>query len=241
MSAENNFCQRIQKCPYPGRGLVMGVLEDGKTLAQLYWIMGRSSNSRNRIFSAKGAMLETEAADPALLEDPSLVIYEAMLEWGDSYLVSNGDQTRTVYQSLAAGHSFESALCSRDREPDAPNYTPRITGCIDTKNSEPFFRFAIIKANSSDPKLSDRNFFYKEKIAPGTGFLLTTYEGDGNPLPSFQGEPVATPLMGHHETILTHYWDALDTDNKVSLALKTIDLASGVSSISIKNKNIKKN
>jgi hypothetical protein len=234
-----NFQQKVAENVYPGRGIVMGVSEAG-LLLQLYWIMGRSENSRNRVFQREGAVLRTEAADPAKMKDPSLVIYEAMLESGHDYIVSNGDQTRTVYQSLLGGRgSFETALVSRDREPDAPNYTPRITGMISLGAGVPFFRFSILKANACDPLLSDRNFFYREAIASGSGLLLTTYQGDGSPLPSFSGEPVAVPMLGAPETILEHYWQHLDSDNKVALALKVIDPQTGESSILVKNKHKK--
>lgn len=221
--------------PYPGRGVVMGCAED-KQLLQLYWIMGRSENSRNRIFEAEGAMLRTRPADPSKLQDPSLVIYEAMLEFGDHYIVSNGDQTRTVFQSLKGGGTFESALLCRDREPDAPNYTPRITGMISLVGSQVFYRYSILKANASDPSVSDRNFYYKEEVGRGLGFGITTYKGDGQPLPSFEGEPMALPMVGSPQEILESYWNALDADNKISLALKTIDPLTGKAEIFVVNR-----
>lgn len=215
---------------------MMGTSESGE-ICQLYWIMGRSDNSRNRVFEAEGSVLRTKAADPSKMQDPSLVIYEAMLEHGSNYIMSNGDQTRTIYQSLLQRpDGFETGLLSRDREPDAPNYTPRITGMVTLTSGVPFYRFAILKANAADPSLSDRNFFYREKISAGQGLLLTTYEGDGNPLPSFSGEPVAMPLKGSADDILGSYWDALDADNKISLALKVIDPKTGESQLKVKNR-----
>ena len=240
LSLQAHFLERVQNNPYPGRALILGVAENGLWL-QMYWIMGRSDNSRNRIFEAEGGVLRTQAADPAKMQDPSLVIYEAMLEQNGLYLVSNGDQTRTVYQSLLArSDGFESGLLSRDREPDAPNFTPRITGMIDARSGQPFFRFAILKANADLPSLTDRNFFYKEHIAPGKGYMLSTYEKDGNPLPSFSGEPVAMPLMGAPEDLMEKYWASLNPDNKIALALKVIDPTTGRSSIRVKNRFCKK-
>jgi IMP cyclohydrolase len=233
---KHNFIERIQSNPYPGRGIVMGVGEDGRLL-QLYWIMGRSANSRNRVFQVDGVVLSTQPADPTKMQDPSLVIYEAMLEQKDIYLVSNGDQTRTIHQSmLKAGDGFEAGLTARDREPDAPNYTPRITGMIDLRSGRPFYRFAIVKANVDDQKLSDRHFFNKEFVAKGKGFMLTTYVGDGSPLPSFSGEPVAMPFVGSPEDVISSYWNALNAENKISLALKVIDPVSGHSSILVRNR-----
>ena len=216
---------------------MMGLCDAGDAI-QLYWIMGRSDNSRNRVFEAEGTVLRTKAADPSTMKDPSLVIYEAMLEHGDHYIMSNGDQTRTIFQSLQHGpDGFEKGLICRDREPDAPNYTPRITGMVTLTRGIPFYRFAILKANQADPSLSDRNFFYREKIKAGEGLLLTTYEEDGNPLPSFSGEPVPMPLSGSPEEILETYWAALNPDNKISLAIKVISPKDGSSRLLLKNRN----
>ena len=234
---QENFLKRVQDNAYPGRGVMMGQSDSGEVI-QLYWIMGRSANSRNRVFEAEGNVLRTKAADPSAMKDPSLVIYEAMLEHGDHYIMSNGDQTRTIYQSLQHGaDGFEKGLICRDREPDGPNYTPRITGMVTLTRGVPFYRFAILKANEADPSLSDRNFFYREKIKSGQGLLLTTYEQDGSPLPSFSGEPVAMPLSGSPETMLETYWDALDVDNKISLAIKVISPKDGSSRLLLKNRN----
>jgi len=239
-SPEDNFTHHIAKNPYPGRGIAMGISEQGKVL-QLYWIMGRSENSRNRIFeSAAGGVLRTCPADSSKVQDPTLVIYEAMLERERHFIVSNGDQTRTIYQMLKMDPGgFESACFARDREPDAPNYTPRISGMVSLDRGEAFFSFSILKANIYEPARSDRQFYYKEAIQPGNGFLITTYMGDGHPLPSFSGEPLAVPLRGSCDEILMAYWDHLDHNNRISLALKSIDPDSGFSKIQIINRHAK--
>jgi len=235
--AEENFNSRVASNPYPGRGIVMGLSESGQLL-QLYWIMGRSDNSRNRIFENddKG-MLRTLPADPSKVQDPSLVIYEAMLERDNHFIVSNGDQTRTIHQMLKMeSGGFETASVAREREPDAPNYTPRISGMITLDRGEAFFRYSILKANPLNPSRSDRNFYYKDAVEPGLGFLITTYMGDGNPLPSFQGEPLPVPMKGTPDEILETYWNSLNEDNKISLALKSIDPSNGSSEIRTLNR-----
>ena len=234
MNLEANFKSRIVDNSYPGRGLVMGQAGSGQ-LIQLYWIMGRSENSRNRRFECENGVLKTVAADPAKMRDSSLVIYEVMLDWNGTFIVGNGDQTTTVYRSLHIGSRFDSALLSRDREPDGPNFTPRITGMIQLGGARPFYSFSILKAAIGATDFSDRNFFYKEVIPSNIGYMLTTYEGDGDPLPSFQGEPVPMPLEGKEVDILEKYWENLDADNKISMALRSIDPETGESEIMIKN------
>ena len=234
MKAE--LASRIKGNSYPGRGLVQGISDDGAMAYQLYWIMGRSVNSRNRIFVADRGTLATKAADPAKCEDPALVIYEAMLEKGAHFVVSNGDQTRTIAEGLNRQTSFVEALLGREREPDAPNYTPRISGQLDLPAGGPVFWFSIIKANSHDPTHSVHHFFRRDFMVPGTGMGLTTYEGDGKPLPSFVGEPMLLPMAGSVQDILQQYWEALDADNRIALALKSIPLQGGPSKIQIINK-----
>ena len=156
--------------------------------------MGRSANSRNRLFLAEGSTLRTAPADPSLVKDPSLIIYEAMLELPGLYLVSNGDQTHTLHRALAQGDTFEAALATREREPDTPNYTPRISAMLDLRSDEPALALNIIKANPGDPALSDRTTFRPAPPPPGFGLGLTTYEGDGDPLPSIpRRAPLAPP------------------------------------------------
>ena len=235
--AEQSFARHVAGNPYPGRGLVLGRSADGSAWLQLYWIMGRSANSRNRVFVADGATLRTEPFDASSVEDPSLILYEAMLELGRAYLVSNGDQTRTLHDALAQGGSFEGALETREREPDAPNYTPRISGLIDLRAAEPRFALSLLKANPADPARTDRHTFRPAPAPPGLGHALTTYRGDGSPLPSFEGEPLWLPLEGEPEAVLARYWAALDAENRVALALKRIPLGGGPGSLALRNRH----
>ncbi len=235
--AESAFSRHLVANPYPGRGLVLGRSADGQAWLQLYWIMGRSANSRNRVFVADGATLRTEPFDASSVEDPSLIHYDAMLEIGRAYLVSNGDQTRTLHDALARGDSFEGALETREREPDAPNYTPRISGMIDVRGSEPRLALSLLKANAADPARTDRHCFRPAAPPPGLGLGLTTYRGDGSPLPPFEGEPLWLPLDGDPEAVLTRYWNALDAENRVALALKRIPLAGGPGRLLLRNRH----
>lgn len=236
MTPVENFQKRIKACSYPGRGIVLGFSETGKELVQVYWIMGRSENSQNRVFEIEDGILRTKAADPKKMQDPSLVIYEAMKEIGKHYIVTNGDQTETVFQALKNGRSFESAIFEREREPDSPNYTPRISGLV-TIGSECQFLLSIIKANRHEAAKSDRFFYNISDIEKGNGYCLTTYMSDGNPIPSFEGEPFQVPLKGSAEDILNEYWNGLNEENRISVAVKMIGLDSGSSKILIHNRH----
>jgi hypothetical protein len=261
--AQSNFEQRLSNNPYPGRGLVLG-RSDENTWVIIYWIMGRSTNSRNRRFVAEGATLRTEPVDLKLVADPSLIIYEAMLELPGMYLVSNGDQTRTMYETLQKGRSIEAlfteqspllsplirrmyetlpkggsieaALATREREPDAPNFTPRISGMLRVESGTVSTVLSILKANPIDPAHTDRYYYRPSMPQAGFGVGLTTYSGDGDPLPSFTGEPLLLPCLGTPEQILEKYWDALNAENRVSLAVKEISISEGKSQIFIKNR-----
>lgn len=215
-----NFTDHIQQNSYPGRGLVIGRTEAGDWTI-VYWIMGRSPNSRNRRFVADGQILRTEPVDLASVENPELIIYEAMLELPGIFLVGNGDQTHTLYETLRVGGSFDEALLTREREPDAPNYTPRISGMIMPDEASPI-TLSILKANPANPALTDRFTYRPASPPPGLGYCLTTYMGNGRPLPSFSGDPLWLPLSGTPETVLQTYWDGLDADNRVALAVKVI-------------------
>jgi IMP cyclohydrolase len=219
--ARRTFDQSIANNRYPGRGLVIGRNGAGE-LTIVYWIMGRSEHSRNRQFVAQGGVLRTQAFDPSLVKDPSLIIYEAMLELPGVQLVSNGDQTRTIVDALERGGSFEAALATRAHEPDAPHYTPRISGILDLGRGTPELGLAILRANPEDPTQTDRTYFRPALPQPGAGRGLTTYAGDGNPLPTFSGEPLLLPLAGTAEDILEQYWSGLDADNRIALAVKTV-------------------
>lgn len=234
--AHRNFDTFIRQQPYPGRGLVVGRSEDGASWLILYWLMGRSDNSRNRRFVAEGSTLRTEPVDVSRLVDPSLIIYEAMLDLPGIYLVSNGDQTRTVYEAIQAGGSFEQALETREREPDAPNYTPRISAMIDLRAQSAVIALSILKANLADPALTDRTVFKPALPPAGLGYSLTTYRGEGSPLPSFQGDPVLLPCLGSAEELLETYWNGLNAENRISLAIKKIPVDGGTSRLIIKNR-----
>jgi hypothetical protein len=236
--AKANFGARIEQNPYPGRGLVIGRASGGEWI-QVYWIMGRSEGSRNRVFVAEGSELRTAPWDGgAGVGDDSLTLYEAMLEANDLYLVTNGDQTRTAADGIAGGGSFEAALATREREHDTPNYTPRISGLLDLRGAAPELAFSILKAHPADPAETDR-FSYRTSSPPaGLGMGLTTYIGDGNPLPSFTGEPLWLPLEGSADEILDRYWNALDADNRVALAVKEIGASTAGSRIAVRNRHI---
>lgn len=234
-TASANFERCIQHNRYPGRGLVIGRSAREDAWYILYWIMGRSENSRNRRFVTAGPVLRTEPVDLSRVADPSLIIYDAMLELPGRYLVSNGDQTRTLYDALRAGRSFDGALEEREREPDAPHYTPRISGLLDL-TARPTLTLSILKANPVDPALTDRYTFRPAGPLPGFGVGLTTYAADGNPLPSFAGDPLLLPLEGSAEAILESYWNALDHDNRISLALKRIPGPDEDSTILLRNR-----
>jgi IMP cyclohydrolase len=235
--AESTLARHLAGNPYPGRGLVLGRSADGQAWLQLYWIMGRSANSRNRVFVGAGSTLRTEPFDASAVEDPSLILYDAMLELERVYVVSNGDQTRTVHDALAKGGTFEAALATREREPDAPNFTPRITGLIDLRSARPAFALSLLKANRADPERTDRTTFRPAPPPPGLGVGLTTYQGDGAPLPAFEGEPLWLPLAGAPEAVLARYWEALDRENRVSLAVKRIPLAGGPGTLLVRNRH----
>lgn len=219
--AQTNFATHLQHNQYPGRGLVVGraALEDAWLI--VYWIMGRSAASRNRQFVVEGTTLRTEPIDVSKLADPSLLIYEAMLELPSTYLVSNGDQTRTLYDMLQAGATFDAALATREREPDAPHYTPRISAMLELRPSSAV-TLSILKANPVNPEHTDRFTYRPAAPAAGFGVGLTTYRGDGNPLPSFSGDPLLLPLAGSAEAVLDAYWNALNAEHLVALAVKHI-------------------
>jgi hypothetical protein len=225
--------RRLEANPYPGRGIVLGRSSDGATLLQLYWIMGRSANSRNRRFVAEGGRLRTEAVDPAAMTQPELVIYTAMDALDGHHVVTNGDHTDTIVQALRAGQDVRAALHSRAHEPDAPHYTPRIAGGVRAREGDAWL--AIVKADPGDPRRSLRQLFEYEALPPGWGWCLTTYAGDGDPLPSFAGEPGPLPLAGDLDALAGAMWERLHRENRVALALKAIDPATGRQSLRVVN------
>ncbi len=232
--AEANFETHIRRNPYPGRGLVIGRSAAGDWVL-VYWVMGRSANSRNRRLTAAGGVLRTEPIDAARIEKADLIIYEAMLELPGVYLVSNGDQTRTLHEALRAGGTFDEALRTREREPDAPNYTPRISGMLAPGDDVAPITLSILKANAADPARTDRFTYRPAPPPPGFGYGLTTYRGDGDPLPPFVGEPLWLPLPAAPAAIEQAYWDGLNAANRVALAVKVV--AGGGSRLRVRNRD----
>lgn len=208
--------------PYPGRGIILGRSDDNSRAIVIYFIMGRSENSRNRIFSPTPDGIRTEAFDPSLMTDPSLIIYNPLRILDDAMIITNGDQTDTIRDHLHSGGSFESALRTREFEPDKPNYTPRISGLLSRDGS---YKLSILKSHDGDPSCCKRFFFEYDRPIAGTGHIIHTYSGDGDPLPSFEGEPKAVALDGDIDDIAGLVWESLNEENKVSLL--TISVALG--------------
>ncbi len=233
--AAANF-ELLRKNPYPGRGLVIGRSSVEDAWLMIYWIMGRSTASRNRKFVVDGHTLRTQPIDTRQMENPELLIYDAMLELPNVYLVSNGDQTRTIYDALLAGSTFDAALEKREREPDAPHYTPRISGMLNLQEYPGVVTLSILKANQANPALTDRFLYHPAKSPRGYGVGLTTYHGDGNPLPSFSGDPLFLPCIGSVENVLESYWNTLNADNRVAIAVKQITAQDGGSRIVVRNR-----
>ena len=233
--AIQTFERHLKKNSYPGRGLAVGRAEGDDGWLLVYFIMGRSENSRNRRFCSDGDRLWTEPVDESKVEDPTLIIYDAMLALPGVQIVSNGDQTDTVYESMLEGGRFAAALETREREPDAPNYTPRITAKLDCRKGEKAISLSLLKANPVNPALTDRVTYRPADPPPGLAYGLTTYMGDGSPLPSYVGDPLLLPLLGSAEEVLQAYWSALDADNRVSLAVKSVDDAGELREVLILN------
>lgn len=222
---------------YPGRGIVMGRSADGTKAVAAYFIMGRSENSRNRVFVRDGDGLRTQAFDPAKLTDPSLIIYAPVRVLGNKTIVTNGDQTDTIYQNMDNQQTFEHSLRCREFEPDAPNYTPRISGIMHISGGEYNFALSILKSDDGDPACCNRFTYAYSHPKAGIGRFIHTYQGDGNPLPSFEGEPEPVIIDGDLDHVTDTIWNALDADNKVSLFVRFIDIATGVYEDRIVNKN----
>ncbi len=221
--------------PYPGRGIALGRSADGKRAVIVYFIMGRSENSRNRIFAQTSDGIETRAFDESKVTDPSLIIYHPVRTVEGVTIVTNGDQTDTVRDFLQRGQSFEAALRTREFEPDGPNWTPRISGVVEADGG---YRLSILKSADGDPACCQRFFFEYDKPVAGVGHFISTYETDGSPLPSFRGEPRAVGLGDESAQALAgKVWNALNGDNKVALFVRTIDLASGKCDTAMINKH----
>lgn len=221
---------------YPGRGVAIGKTADGKKAIILYFIMGRSVNSRNRVFELTDDGIRTKAFDPSKLSDPSLIIYAPVRAYKNATVVTNGDQTDTVVDALKVGGTFEGALRTREFEPDAPNFTPRISGMLTIEGGELSYKLSVLK-KSPYCDGCDRMFYEYALPADGVGHIIHTYMGDGNPIPSFCGEPVAFGVGNDLKAIADGVWSSLNDDNKVSLFARTIDLATGETETVIYNKN----
>ena len=227
----------LRENTYPGRGIVIGHTPDGSSLVQIYWIMGRSEHSRNRIFVKEGDVIRTAPFDASKAEDPSLIIYNCTRVLGRVHIVTNGDHTDTIAKAIERGGSFEDALCTRSCEPDAPNYTPRISGIIDLDDGQAY-RLAILKTINNDPTLPVRAFFNFERPLASVGHIVTTYNADGDPLPSFSGEPKPVEIVDDIDETTELYWNALNDDNKIALLVKHVHIESGASSTRIVNKHM---
>ena len=225
----------LQGNTYPGRGIVIGKHADNATAVIAYFIMGRSENSRNRVFTMEGDNMKTEAFDPAKLVDPSLIIYYPIRVLNDVTVVTNGDQTDTIYDFLKAGNSFEDALRTRTFEPDPDNFTPRISGMVNRQTGD--YKLSILKSTNNNPASTQRFFFEYNAPLAGEGHFIHTYECDGNPIPSFSGEPKLVSIDGDIDSFTASLWDSLNADNKVSLFTRFIDLKTGKFETRIVNKN----
>ena len=221
---------------YPGRGIVVGRSEDGRYAVTAYFIMGRSVNSRNRIFVPDGEGIRTQAFDESKMEDPSLIIYAPVRVLGTNTIVTNGDQTDTVYQGLMDGKTFGESLKVRTFEPDAPNYTPRISALLDIRGGEYEYKMHIIKSADGDPSSSVHFTFQYENPKAGEGHFIHTYMSDGSPLPSFEGEPQRVDIKGEIDAFTSLVWENLNEENKVSLFVRYIDIRTGERETRIVNK-----
>lgn len=224
---------------YPGRGIIIGKSADGKSAVTAYFIMGRSVNSRNRVFTATEDGIKTEAFDPSLLTDPHLIIYSPVRVLGNKTIVTNGDQTDTIYELMDKQQTFEQALRTREFEDDAPNYTPRISGIMHVENNTYNYALSILKSAEGNADSCERFTYSYTNPMNGIGHFIHTYMGDGNPLPSFEGEPEKIALEGDIDSFTNLLWNSLNNDNKVSLFVRYIDIATGKADTRIVNKNIK--
>lgn len=228
--------KELSENSYPGRGIVIGQSEDGKYAAIAYFIMGRSVNSRNRVFIPEGEGLRTQAFDPSKLSDPSLIIYAPVRVLDHHTIVTNGDQTDTVYDTMKNGGTFEDALRTRTFEPDAPNFTPRISGLVTRSENGFTYRLSILKSGDGDPEAPER-FFFEYTPKAGKGHFIHTYRCDGDPIPSFDGESTPVAIKGDLDTFTRDVWQNLNEQNKVSLFTRFINLETGEQESRIINKN----
>ena len=223
--------------PYPGRGIIIGKSADGKSAVTAYFIMGRSVNSRNRVFVEDGEGIRTQAFDPSKLTDPHLIIYSPVRVLGNKTIVTNGDQTDTVYDLMNSQQTFEQSLRTREFEDDAPNFTPRISGIIKTGDNEFNYALSILKSANGNPDSCQRFTFSYNNPLNGEGHFIHTYMGDGNPLPSFEGEPELISIPDDINEFADKLWASLNDDNKVSLFVRYINLDTKEYRSKIINKN----
>ena len=233
-----NISDLLKSNPYPGRGIIIGKSADSKYAVTAYFIMGRSVNSRNRVFTATEDGIKTEAFDPSKLTDPHLIIYSPVRVLGNKTIVTNGDQTDTIYENMDKQQTFEMSLRGREFEDDAPNYTPRISGILHVENGEFNYAMSILKSADGNPDSCQRYTFAYNNPLAGDGRFIHTYMGDGNPLPSFEGEPEKIGIEGDIDSFTDMLWTSLNEENKVSLFVKYIDIATGEAETRIVNKNV---
>lgn len=232
-----SLSEELKNNAYPGRGIVLGKTPDGKKAVAAYFIMGRSANSRNRVFVEDGEGIRTQAFDPSKMEDPSLIIYAPVRVLGNKTIVTNGDQTDTIYEGMDKQMTFEQSLRSREFEPDGPNYTPRISGIMHIENGHYNYAMSTLKSNNGDPKSCCRFTYAYENPIDGEGRFIHTYMHDGNPLPSFEGEPKVVGISGDIDAFTKEVWESLNEENKVSLFVRFIDIETGKYETRIVNKN----
>ena len=232
----NSIKDRLFGNSYVGRGIIIGKTEDGTKAAVAYFIMGRSENSRNRIFTEKDGAVFTEPFDASKVEDPSLIIYAALRQFENKLIVTNGDQTDTIYDFVKQGKGFAHALNTREFEPDKPNFTPRISGMLKFENGDFSYRMSILKSADAEGTACNRYYFSYPSL-PGLGHFIHTYVCDGNPIPTFQGEPERVKIGNDLDTFTAEIWDNLDESNKISLYTRFIDLESGETESRLINKN----
>lgn len=232
-----SLAKELKSNSYPGRGIILGRSKDGTKAVAAYFIMGRSENSRNRVFVEEGEGIRTQAYDPSKLTDPSLIIYAPVRVLGNKTIVTNGDQTDTIYEGMDRQMTFEQSLRSREFEPDAPNYTPRISGVMHVENGKYSYALSILKSNNGNPQACDRFTFAYENSVAGEGRFIHTYKCDGNPLLSFEGEPKLVEIPDDMDAFTELIWENLNEDNKVSLFVRYIDIETGKYETKIVNKN----
>lgn len=233
----NDIAKLIEGNSYVGRGIVIGKSSDGKKACAAYFIMGRSANSRNRVFAERDGVLYTEPFDASKVEDPSLIIYAALREYKNKLIVTNGDQTDTIYEGIKAGGSFSGALATREFEPDAPNFTPRISGMITFRHGDFTYDMSILKSADEKGSACSR-YTFSYPALPGLGHFIHTYVCDGNPIPTFQGEPERVAIPDDIDEFTDSLWNALDPDNKISLYVRYVDLETGEAENRLINKNV---